>query len=143
MNIVTATAVFHILLSAQKHLFAKIKPWQNKPLSAVRPADSPLSLKVAPKRMGRPVDGGFNPVQRKVYPPCDSPEEFPAFPLSRGAVEHLQVLQSETIWSPPLSHWEGADDLGNILFIHQEGCGMFFRKCVCVECMSHGVGVDA
>ena len=95
--IVTATAVFHILLSAQKHLFAKIKPWQNKPLSAVRPADSPLSLKVAPKRMGRPVDGGFNPFQCKVYPPCDSPEEFPAFPLNRGAVEHLQVLQTETI----------------------------------------------
>ena len=70
MNMVTATAVFHIL-SEQKNLLAKIKPWQNKPLSAVRPADSPLSLKVAPKRMGRPVDGGFIPFQHKVYPPCD------------------------------------------------------------------------
>ena len=59
--------------------------------------DAPSSLNVVPKGMGRPVDGGFDPFQDKVYPPCDSPEELPVFPLSRGAVDHLQVMQTETI----------------------------------------------
>ena len=54
--------------------------------------DGPSSLNVAPKRMGRPVDEVFDPFQHKVYPPCDSLEELPVFPLSGGAVDHVQVM---------------------------------------------------
>ena len=108
--------------------------------------DAPSSLNVAPKRMSRPVDGGFDPFQHKVYPPCDSLEELPVFPLSRGAVDHLHMMQTD--------HWEGADDLGSILLGHQEGCSMFLRNSVCVcvcvsvcvcggDFTSHGVGLDA
>ena len=79
--------------------------------------------------MGEPTNGGFDPFQDKVYPPCDG----------RSAVEHRDHPV------PPLTHWEGADGLCNIFLGHREGCGMFFRNSNCGggEYMSDGVGVDA